>query len=285
MGVCRPGLAVVAALEALGAVNRQWKGRRLVQERRLDVLAFAPHQDDIEVGCAGILIRLRRLGYQVGIADMTASEMGTRGNSETRMAECTAAASAMDIDYRVNLGLPDGSISASPEADDKIIRTIRATRPALVLVPYPEDRHPDHVAAGLIVPAALFRAGLKKWDTGQAHHRPLSVVYYMLHDTFTPSLVVDVTEEWPTKMAALRCYKTQFAVSGAPTDEESTYVSSPEFLERLEARGRYFGSKIAARYGEPLFTREVVRVDDPMTLVNGSIEQYGSTHEDDRPRG
>jgi len=245
-----------------------------LSEKGLDVLAFAPHQDDAEVGCGGIIVRLRTLGYAVGIADMTASEMGTRGNSESRLAECSAAARVMGIDYRINLGLPDGNMQATAEADDAVIRAIRATRPSLVLAPYPEDRHPDHAAAGRIVPAAAFRAGLRKWDTGQAHHRPLAIGYYMLHDTFVPSLVVDVTEQWAVKMEALRCYRTQFAVPGAPEDEEPTYISTPEFLHRLEARALYFGSKIATRYGEPLYTRETLRIDDPMTLVTGSMERF-----------
>ena len=96
----------------------------------------------------------------------------------------------------------------------------------------------------------------------------------MLHDTFVPSLVVDVTEQWAVKMEALRCYRTQFAVPGAPEDEEPTYISTPEFLHRLEARALYFGSKIATRYGEPLYTRETLRIDDPMTLVTGSMERF-----------
>ena len=252
------------------------RGQRSVTDGNLDVLAFGPHPDDIEIGCAGTLVRLRGMGYRVGIVDLTAGEMGTRGTPETRQAECQASARVMDISYRANLGLPDGEIQATPEASEAIARVIRSTRPSLILVPYPEDRHPDHVVAGRMVPEAAFRAGLKKWNAGQPAHRPLAVAYYMLHDTFTPTFVVDVTEQWATKIETLRCYRTQFAVPGAPQDEEPTLISSPEFLERIEARGRYFGSKIAVRYGEPIYFRETLRVDDPMMLVHGSVERFGS---------
>ncbi len=243
---------------------------------KLDVLAVAAHRDDVELSCGGTLVRLRGMGYRVGIADLTAGEMGTRGTPEQRRAEADAAAQVMGISYRVNLGLPDGNLQPTSEATDAIIRLIRATRPALLLVPYPEDRHPDHAVAGRMVPEAAFRAGFKKWDTGQPPHRPLAVIYYMCHYEFIPSFVVDVTEQWPTKIAAVRCYASQVAVPGAPTDEDPTYISSPEFFEQLEARGRYFGSKIAARYGEPFFYRGTLRIDDPMMLVAGSVEQFAA---------
>jgi len=244
-----------------------------IPEEKLDVLAIGPHRDDLELSCGGTLVRLRRLGYRVGMADLTAGEMGTRGTAEERAAEAVRAARVMGISYRVNLGLPDGNVQPTAEATDALIRLIRATRPALVLAPHPDEgRHPDHGVAGRLVPDAAFRAGLKKWETGQPHHRPLRVVHYMMHTIFAPTFIVDVSDEWPTKMEALRCYHSQLAVPGASDKGEQTYISSPEFLEMIEARGRFYGAQIAATYGEAFFQREVIRIDDPMTLVAASVE-------------
>jgi len=254
-------------------------------EEKLDVLAIAAHRDDIELSCGGTITRLRNLGYAVGIADLTAGEMGTRGSAEERAAEAEAAARVMGISYRVNLGLPDGDIQPTAEANDALIRLIRATRPTMLLAPYPEDRHPDHAMTGRIVPEAAFRAGLRRWDTGQPYHRPLVIIHYMAHYEFVPSFVVDITDQWPTKIEAVRCYRSQVSVPGAPKSEPSkgdapTYISSPEFFGRLEVRARHWGAKIAATYGEAFFYREMLRIDDPMVLASGSIERFAMRRSD-----
>ena len=75
---------------------------------QLDVLAVFSHPDDAELTMAGTLIKLKRLGRRVGIADMTRGEMGTRGTPEIRAKEALTSASVMGLDVRVNLGLPDG---------------------------------------------------------------------------------------------------------------------------------------------------------------------------------
>ena len=46
---------------------------------KLDLLAIAPHPDDVELTCGGTLIKMARRGRRVGIMDLTGGEMGTRG--------------------------------------------------------------------------------------------------------------------------------------------------------------------------------------------------------------
>ncbi len=249
--------------------------RPTIPEEPLDALAIGPHRDDVELSCGATLVKLRKLGYRVGIADLTAGEMGTRGTARERAEEARCAAKALGITYRVNLGLPDARIEPDAHTMDTLIRLIRATRPTLVLAPHPEEgRHPDHGVTGRMVPAAVFRAGLAKWDTGQAHHRPLRVIHYMMHSLFLPTFVVDVTEEWEAKMAAIRCYASQLSVPGADPGGEPTYISSPHFLGTIEARGRYYGAQIATTYGEAFYQREIMRVEDPMSLALGSVERF-----------
>ncbi|MGH7586370.1 MAG: PIG-L family deacetylase, partial [Gemmatimonadales bacterium] len=45
----------------------------------IDLLAIAAHRDDVELTCAGTLLKARRQGYATGILDLTAGETGTRG--------------------------------------------------------------------------------------------------------------------------------------------------------------------------------------------------------------
>ena len=57
----------------------------------VDVLTIAAHPDDIELTCAGTLIKMVDKGYSVGILDLTHGELGTRGTPEIRAQEAEAA--------------------------------------------------------------------------------------------------------------------------------------------------------------------------------------------------
>jgi N-acetylglucosamine malate deacetylase 1 len=123
-----------------------------------------------------------------------------------------------------------------------------------------------------MIPEAAFRSGFPKWETGQPHHRPLTILRYMMSHEFEPNILVDISDHWETKMASVRCYTSQVHVDGAKRVEEQTYISRPEFYERLEARYKFFGGKIAAKYAEPFWMPGPVGIDDPMSLTVGSIE-------------
>ncbi|HEX5580791.1 MAG TPA: PIG-L family deacetylase, partial [Gemmatimonadaceae bacterium] len=73
----------------------------------VDVLAIAAHRDDVELTCAGTLLRAARMGRQTAIVDLTQGEMGTRGSAELRAEEAARAARVLGVVARENLGLPD----------------------------------------------------------------------------------------------------------------------------------------------------------------------------------
>ncbi|MCH8991148.1 MAG: PIG-L family deacetylase, partial [Acidobacteria bacterium] len=50
----------------------------------IDLLAIAAHRDDVELTCAGTLVKAQRAGYRTGIVDLTAGETATLGDAETR---------------------------------------------------------------------------------------------------------------------------------------------------------------------------------------------------------
>ena len=145
----------------------------------LDILAFGAHPDDVELGASGTLVRAARGGARTGVITLTRGEMGSRGTVETRAAESAAAAAVMGLSHHEMLSLPDGRLSPDDESRQLVVREIREHRPRIVLLPYWEDRHPDHPATSRIVQEAAFLSGLKKLDTGQEPHRPAELVYYM----------------------------------------------------------------------------------------------------------
>ena len=46
---------------------------------KLDLLAIAPHPDDVELTCGGTMIRMAQAGYKTGILDLTKGETVRRG--------------------------------------------------------------------------------------------------------------------------------------------------------------------------------------------------------------
>ena len=192
----------------------------------LDVLAFGTHPDDLELCCGGTLILLASRGYRVGSVDLTRGELGTRGSAEIRAQETAAANEILKLSLRENLGIPDGNIEKSQENIRRVIQVLREHRPRLVLAPYWEERHYDHVHGSELVSEAAFYSGLAKIDTGQECFRPYRVLYYMGRVGFRPSFVVDVAVTFDAKMRALRSYQSQFHSSAeSKTSEPETLIT------------------------------------------------------------
>ena len=81
---------------------------------KIDLLAFGPHPDDLEIGLGGTLAKHAALGHSVGLCDLTRGEMSSNGTPETRMNEADAARQVLGAAWRENLAFPDRGISASP---------------------------------------------------------------------------------------------------------------------------------------------------------------------------
>ncbi len=216
----------------------------------LDILAFAPHPDDAELGCGGSLILAADNGWRVAVADLSDGEMSSRGTPASRQQEIQRSTALLGLTARYSLHLPDSAIGTSPEHREPVIELIRQTRPRIVLAPYWEDRHPDHVRSSQLVKEASFFSGVGKVGQGEPY-RPKWLFYYLLHTPFTPTFIMDVSSVWERRMAAVRAYESQFL----STDRDATTaLSHPSFLRSLEGRAMGFGWMIQAAYGEPFLS-------------------------------
>lgn len=240
---------------------------------KLDILALAAHPDDAELSCAGTLLKLKAQGYKVGIVDLTRGELGTRGTAETRAAETDVASKLLGLDARENLGLPDGFFENRQPEQLRIIEVIRHYQPTLVLCNATEDRHPDHGRAATLQREACWLAGLRKIETSrdgkpQEAWRPRKLLHYIQDRYIRPSLVVDITDYWPQKLAAIQAYSTQvFTNSAAASDDPQTYISRPIFMDQIKARSLQMGHAIGTDYGEGFVSIEPLRVDDLLGLA------------------
>jgi bacillithiol biosynthesis deacetylase BshB1 len=228
----------------------------------VDILAFGAHPDDVELAASGTLIKAARRGTATAVISLTRGEMGTRGTTETRAAEFAASSELMGLAHHEMLSLPDGRLYVDDASREAVVREIREHRPRIVLLPYGEDRHPDHGAASRIVQEASFLAGLRKLDTGQEPFRPAELVYYMASWEFEPSFVVDISEVIEEKRRAILAYGTQVYAPGAPATEPPTFIASEHFQELLFSRMAHYGHLIGKKYGEPFRIRGHIEIKD-----------------------
>ena len=222
---------------------------------QLDVLAIAPHPDDAELGMGGAILRFKSEGLKVGVLDLTDGEPTPHGSPQVRAKETTAATAVLNLDWRENLGLPNRSLEATLEARAALAGVIRRLRPRWLFAPYWVDAHPDHIAATQLTEAARFWSKLTKSELpGEPHHPQRIFHYYCVHLKLAvqPAFVLDISQQWEQKLAAIRCYQSQF-VNGRSTDP-------PTFLDQLRDEAAYWGKTIGTRYGEPFACREPLGV-------------------------
>jgi len=228
----------------------------------LDVLVVSPHPDDAELGMGGAVLKFKSEGFSVGVLDLTSGEPTPFGSPEIRARETAAATEILGLDWRENLGLPNRNLEPTLEARAKLAGVFRQTRPRWVFAPYWVDGHPDHVAATELIEAARFWSKLTKTDLpGEPHYAERVYHYYCFHlrQIPQPAFILDISEFWEKKLAAIACYRSQF-IEGRPEEP-------PTFLDRLRDQAATWGWAIGTRYGEPFATREPIGLTSMKTLL------------------
>jgi LmbE family N-acetylglucosaminyl deacetylase len=146
-----------------------------------------------------------------------------------------------------------------------LVRAIRRFRPRIVIAPPLQGRHPDHWVAAQLIRDACFLAGLTKLAPEVPKHRPHKILHALAYrqDFVRPTFVVDISEEFEQKMAAVRCYSSQF---DGEIQAGEVYPNGEPLYDIVTHHAATYGSLIRTRYGEPFFTTEMMRVDDVVSL-------------------
>jgi bacillithiol biosynthesis deacetylase BshB1 len=220
---------------------------------KLDILAFGAHPDDVELGCAGTILKEIALGKKVGIVDLTRGELGTRGSAEIRDQEAAAAAKILGVSVRENLSFRDGFFINDEAHQLEVIKMIRKYQPEIVLCNAVDDRHIDHAKGSQLVSDACFLSGLVRIETtldGQLQKawRPKVVYHYIQWKNIVPDFVVDVSGFETEKTAAILAYRSQFYDPNSKEPESP--ISSKNFLESLNYRSRDLGRLTGVEHAE-----------------------------------
>lgn len=245
----------------------------------LDILAIAAHRDDVEQTCGGTLLKMALRGQRTGILDLTAGEMGTRGNAQFRRDESIEAAKLLKVSWRQTLDIPDGRVENTWNNRLQIVRVIRDQRPRVVILPYWKGRHPDHYKTADLGYEACFLSGLAKLENPDEKssagntgfgppHRPFKIIYASLYYDVRPSFLVDISDQFDVRFQSILAYQSQFIDQQAG---EGDFPASTEILERVATMARFYGMLAGVKYAEPFVQKEVGLVDDLLQIPVKSI--------------
>lgn len=189
------------------------------------VLAIAAHPDDIEVLCAGTLIRLHKLGYEIHIATMTPGDKGSATHTRQEIAairreEARAAANVIGAASYRCLEFSDLEIVFDNRSRRRVCGLIREVAPFLVITLPPADYMFDHEITSHLVRDACFNAAVPLYGTEGGAPLPTAPYLYYMDGVYgrtilgvdSPfSCIVDISEHIERKIEALCCHVSQRA--------------------------------------------------------------------------
>ena len=232
----------------------------------VDILAIGVHPDDIELSCAGTILKQIDKGQSVGIADLTQGELGSRGSAATRLVESKTSAEILGVDFRVNLLMRDGFFTIDKRHIMRIVELIRRSKPTIILANAVDDRHPDHGRASELVRQAFFYSGLRRIEiAGTTAHRANALYYYIQDKHLQPDFCIDITPYVETKMQSIAAFSTQFNVD--KNEAIQTPISSERFTDFIRSKMKVFGRPIGVDYAEGFNTQRTLGVDDLTDLI------------------
>ena len=224
-----------------------------------EILALGAHPDDVEVHVGGLLALASDIGMKAGILDLTSGDLGTRGTAETRRSEAQQAANMLGVP-RLVLDFPDGRFTEEEVYRLRLMAEIRRLRPRVVILPAPDDRHPDHRRAHRLAREAAYYAGLKNYPCDGAPWRPEALAWVGGENPGPPDLLVDVSAVWERRMAAFDAFGSQFAQDAT---QPATRIAHPAFRRGVLGRAMHWGSLRMCDWAEALWCERPV----PLALV------------------
>ena len=214
------------------------------------VLAITTHPDDMEINCAGTLLKCRERGDRVVVCHLCNGDLGheiimPEELAKIRAGEAKTSGALAGIEV-IWGGFGDVDIYAdNKEARDKVVDVIRQVNPDFIITHDPNDYMPDHVATSKLVFDASFAATVPHYVTKEKTPARLVPIYYMDNlagVNFEPEEYVDVTNHIDKKLEMLECHASQVVWM---RDHDNI-----DFPDMVRTCSRYRGYQCGAEYAE-----------------------------------
>ncbi|MEO8026737.1 MAG: PIG-L family deacetylase [Bryobacteraceae bacterium] len=217
----------------------------------MNILAIGPHPDDIEFGCAPILLKEIRKGNRVNMLILSRGESGTAGSPDVREHESRKAAACMGaaIDF-LDLG-GDCHFEHTPANAFKIAAFIRRSQPDIVITPHPDqNQHPDHVVAARLTRDACRFArygGVAELLDQPVHFIKSLFFYHITQHLSRPDLIIDISDVEAAWEEVMKCHETQ--------------LKNKSYLELQTTAARLLGLTIGVEYAAGLYLSDPLRLE------------------------
>ena len=214
------------------------------------VLVIGAHPDDMEIACAGTLLKCRERGDEVFVCHLSDGNQGHEIIEPDELGAIRreeARRSGKLGDFTVIWGgFHDLEIyDNNKESRDKVVDIIKKVDPDFIITHDPNDYMPDHTATSRLVFDACFTATLPHYKTEVASRARLTPIYYMdslAGVNFQPTEYVDVSEYIDKKLDMLNCHESQIVWM---RDHDGI-----DFPDMVRTCCRYRGYQCGAEYAE-----------------------------------
>ncbi len=208
------------------------------------------HPDDMELFCAGTLLKFKKLGHEVIACHFANGNMGhyvimPEELREIRAKEAQNAGKLAGYEV-ITADIGDLTVnSADVEQQDKMIKIIRYAKPDLIITHNPEDYCSDHAELSKLVFNASFSASCPHFKPELGEATAVTPIYYVDNGdgiNFVPTEFVDITEEMEVKEEMLRCHESQLK-----------WLSEHDGIDIVASqrtRAAYWGGQCGAKYAE-----------------------------------
>lgn len=201
----------------------------------LRLLAIGAHPDDIEIGCAGTILRLVGEGRLAQVAWVVLSGTGERRDEATAAARSIVGSTPAEV---VVHGFRDGFLPHEGIAVKEAFEALKAFSPDVILTHRRDDLHQDHAFAGAVT-----------WQTFRDHLILEYEVPKWDGDLVTPNLYIELTE-------SVMADKVRILTSAFGSQAGRHWFSDETF--RGLARLRGIECRAAGGYAEAFHARKIL---------------------------
>ncbi len=213
----------------------------------MNVLVFAPHNDDEVLGAGGTIRNIVLSEDSVYVCEVTSGPKYKMMQQEARRAHEVLGVSGS---FFLNLPVSELAEIKKTELNQKVQEVVQQIKPEVVFTPFIGDMHFDHrmvteavlVAARPINGCSVKRIYMYETLSETGWNIPYG------NNNFAPNVWMDISGTIDDKIKAMACYQSQI--------KESPH---PRSIEGIRSLAKYRGSTIGGEYAESfMLVREIL---------------------------